>query len=87
ESLNITEERLAELGMEGFAAPVQVTCEDHSGHHNVYVAQWDGQKWTRLTDWTSPMTEYVRPLIQEAAASYASGNPGWPTRSEECDNN
>ncbi len=85
ESLNITEERLAELGMEGFAAPVEVTCKDHSGHHNVYVAQWDGTKWTRLTDWTSPMTEYVRPLIQEAAASYAAANPGWPTRSEVCD--
>ena len=44
ESLNITEARLKELGMEGFAAPVKVSCEDHNGHHKVYVAEWDGTK-------------------------------------------
>ena len=38
ESLNITDARLKELGMEGFAAPVKVACEDHNGHHKVYVA-------------------------------------------------
>jgi branched-chain amino acid transport system substrate-binding protein len=86
ENLNVTEERLAEIGMAGFAAPLQVTCEDHSGHHAVHVAQWDGSKWTQLTDWLEPMTEQVRPLIEEAAASYAAGNPGWPERTEECDN-
>jgi branched-chain amino acid transport system substrate-binding protein len=86
ENLNVTEERLAEMGMEGFAAPLQVTCADHSGHHAVHVAQWDGERWTQLTDWLEPMTEQVRPLIEEAAASYAAGNPGWPERSEPCDN-
>ena len=42
ETLNITEARLKELGMEGFASPVKVACEDHNGHHKVYVAEWDG---------------------------------------------
>ena len=46
EALNITEARLKELGMEGFAAPVKVSCEDHNGHHKVFVAEWDGTKWT-----------------------------------------
>lgn len=86
ENLNVTEERLAEIGMEGFAAPLQVTCSDHSGHHRVHVAQWDGAKWTQLTDWLEPMTEQVRPLIEEAAVSYAASNTGWPERSESCDN-
>jgi branched-chain amino acid transport system substrate-binding protein len=86
ENLNVTEERLAEMGMEGFAAPLQVTCADHSGHHAVHVAQWDGERWTQLTDWLEPMTEQVRPLIEEAAASYAASNTGWPERTEECDN-
>ena len=55
ESLNITEARLKEIGMEGFAAPVKVTCDDHNGHHKVYVAEWDGTKWTKGSDWIEPM--------------------------------
>ena len=45
ETLNITAARLKELGMEGLAAPVKVTCADHSGHHAAYVAKWDGTSW------------------------------------------
>ncbi|HEX2137872.1 MAG TPA: ABC transporter substrate-binding protein, partial [Microvirga sp.] len=84
ESLNITEERLKELGMEGFAAPVKVTCEDHNGHHKVYVAEWDGTKWTKGSDWMDPMREKVRPLIEGAAKEYSASNAGWPKRTEAC---
>ncbi len=47
EALNITDARLKEMGMDGFAAPVKVTCDDHNGHNKVYIAQWDGTKWTQ----------------------------------------
>jgi branched-chain amino acid transport system substrate-binding protein len=85
ESLNITEARLKELGMDGFAAPVKVTCEDHNGHHKVFVAEWDGTKYTKGSDWIEPMKDKVRPLIEAAAKDYAAANPGWPKRSEPCD--
>jgi branched-chain amino acid transport system substrate-binding protein len=85
ESLNITEARLKELGMEGFAAPVRVTCEDHNGHHKVYVAEWDGAKWTKGSDWMDPMRDKVRPLIEAAAKDYAAANAGWPKRAEACE--
>ena len=62
EALNITEARLKELGMEGFAAPVKVSCEDHNGHHKVFVAEWDGTKWQKASDWIEPMKDKVRPL-------------------------
>lgn len=84
ESLNITEARLKEMGMEGFAAPVRITCGDHNGHHKVYVAQWDGQKWTRGSDWMSPISDKVRPLLEAAAKDFAEKN-NWPKRSEACD--
>ncbi len=84
EAMNITQERVAELGMEGFMAPLAITCDDHSGHNDVYVAQWDGDGWTQGTDWMSPMTEFVRPLIEEAAVSYAASDAGWPERMVDC---
>ena len=62
ETLNITQARLKELGMEGFAAPVSVTCTDHNGHHSVYVAEWDGAKWTKKSDWLEPIKDKVLPL-------------------------
>jgi branched-chain amino acid transport system substrate-binding protein len=84
EALNITEARLKEMGMEGFAAPVKVTCEDHNGHHKVFVAEWDGQKWQKASDWIEPMKEKVRPLIEAGAKDYAEKNTGWPKRTEPC---
>ncbi|HRK23474.1 MAG TPA: ABC transporter substrate-binding protein [Beijerinckiaceae bacterium] len=84
ESLNITEARLKEMGMEGFAAPVKIACNDHNGHNKVYVAQWDGTKWTKASDWMSPMTDKVRPLLEAAAKDYAEKN-NWPARTEACD--
>ena len=34
ETLNITAARLKEIGAEGFAAPMKVSCEDHNGHNS-----------------------------------------------------
>jgi branched-chain amino acid transport system substrate-binding protein len=85
ETLNISEARLKEMGMEGFAAPVQVSCGDHNGHHKVFVAEWDGTKYVKATDWIAPLKDKVRPLIDEAAQEYAKANAGWPKRTEVCD--
>jgi branched-chain amino acid transport system substrate-binding protein len=71
--------------MEGFGAPVKLSCDDHNGHNNVYVAQWDGTKWTKGSDWMSPMKDKVRPMLEQAAADYAKSNAGWPQRTEACD--
>ena len=84
ENLDITEARLEELGLTGFMPPVKVSCQDHSGSHAVYVQQWDGTSWQRITDWFDPMTEVVRPMLEQAAADYVTANPGWPKRAETC---
>ncbi len=83
EALDVTEARLGEMGMKGFAAPVKLSCDDHSGHNKVYVAQWDGTKWTQGSDWMEPMKDKVRPLLESAAKDYAAANT-WPARSEPC---
>ena len=84
ESLDITEARLEEMGLEGFMPPMKVTCEDHSGRHAVYVQQWDGTTWQQATDWFAPMTDVVRPMLEQAAAEYVKANPAWPERTEPC---
>jgi branched-chain amino acid transport system substrate-binding protein len=85
ESLNVSAARLNEIGLPDFAAPVRVTCSDHSGHHRAYLAVWDGRKWTKGSDWIEPLTDKVIPLIQQDGQRYAASNPGWPKRSEPCD--
>ncbi|MEH0070367.1 ABC transporter substrate-binding protein [Pannonibacter sp. Pt2-lr] len=86
ESLNITAERLEEIGLAGFAHPMKVTCEDHAGSHPVYIQEWDGTKWVKASDWIEPMKDVVRPLLEAAAKEYTEKNAPWPARTEPCPN-
>ena len=70
ENLNITEERIKELGLEGFMSPIKTSCENHEGGDLVLFQQWDGEKWVSAGTET-PMNDFVRPLIEESAAKYA----------------
>ncbi len=85
ETLKIDAARFKELGLEGFAAPLQVTCDDHNGHHAAYMQQWDGTKWVKVSDWITPMKEKVRAMLEADAKDYVSKNTGWPKRTEPCD--
>lgn len=85
ETLQISEDRLKEMGAAGFAAPVHITCSDHNGHHGAYMARWDGKEWTKASDWILPIKDEVIPLIQKTAKEYAEKNTGWPKRTEPCD--
>ena len=72
--------------MAGFAAPMQVTCDDHNGHNSAYMQQWDGTKWVKVSDWIAPMKDKVDPLIDEAAQGLRDARTaGWPKRTEACD--
>lgn len=84
ESLDIDAARIKEMGLEGFMTPVKVTCDDHSGSNAVYVQQWDGAKWVKVSDWMEPMKDKVRPLLLADAAEYAKKNAPWPARTEPC---
>lgn len=74
ENLDVTEERLAELGLKGFAAPLKITCEDHESGGSVIIQQWDGKNWVLISDWIEPMRDVVRPMIEKSAAAYAKEN-------------
>ena len=70
ENLNITAERIKELGLEGFMSPIKTSCENHEGGDLVLFQQWDGEKWVSAGTET-PMNDFIRPLIEESAAKYA----------------
>jgi branched-chain amino acid transport system substrate-binding protein len=67
ENLNLTEQRIEQLGMKGMIRPIRVTCENHEGNGMAIVQQWDGKKWSFISDWIEPMRDVLRPKIEEAA--------------------
>jgi branched-chain amino acid transport system substrate-binding protein len=71
ENLNLTEQRLDQLGMKGLMRPLHVTCENHEGNGLALVQQWDGKQWKIVSDWIEPMREVVRPKLEAAAVEEA----------------
>ncbi len=84
ENLDISAERFAELGLDGFASRISVSCSDHSGGHPVFIQQWQGDSWTQVSDRIEPLSGIVRPLLVDAAQKYAESNSPWPPRTEPC---
>lgn len=80
EGINLTEERLTELGLPNFTGALQGSCADHEGNGAIFIQQWTGTDWERTTDLIPPMTDVVRPMLLEAAESYVSDKPEWQTQ-------
>jgi branched-chain amino acid transport system substrate-binding protein len=85
ETLAISAARWSELGFPDFGTTVRVSCTDHNGHSPVYMQQWDGAKWVKVSGWIEPLKSKVMPLLDEAASEYVQKNAGWPKRTEACD--
>ena len=78
ENLNITEARLAELGMEGMVPPFSTSCSNHTGHSGGWMLEWDGSKFVKASDHLTPDVSAYQGLVDEKAAEYASANAPWP---------
>ncbi len=76
EQLEITEARMAELGLPNFGQPFKATCDDHGGPGMARIQQWDAaaKKWNLLTDFIAPDAEVLDPLIAEDSAAFAAEN-------------
>ena len=85
EGLDLSAARLKELGLEGFAQPIKLSCTDHNGHKAAFIQEFDGQKYVKVTEPIEPLAAKVQPLLQAASKDYAEKNAGWPARTETCD--
>ncbi len=80
ETFNLSEARLKEIGLSGFAAPLAGSCADHESGGSVTIQQWDGSDWKPITDPIPPMEDVVGPMLTKAAAAYIADKPGWKTQ-------
>src|SRR5690554_6195628 len=72
ENLNLTEERLKELGFDNILRPVRTSCEDHMGDDWARIIQWDGSKFEIVSDWYQSNRDFVDLLVKEYGARYAA---------------
>jgi branched-chain amino acid transport system substrate-binding protein len=75
EALNMTNERLAEIGIKGMIAPFAISCQNHEGAGKFAMMQWNGKKFEQVTDWQAPNDPAaIRQLIEESAGKFAKEN-------------
>jgi branched-chain amino acid transport system substrate-binding protein len=76
EALEITQERLAEIGLPNFSPSFAVSCENHGGNGYGLVQQWDAtaKKWNLITDWIQSDQELIAALVAADADAFAKEN-------------
>lgn len=71
EHLDITADRIEELGATGLLSPLKVTANDHEGNPAAKIQQWDGTSWHALTPWLNGDRSLFHDAIFAKAAAYA----------------
>jgi branched-chain amino acid transport system substrate-binding protein len=71
ENLELTENRLEQLGFKRMMRPLKVTCDNHEANGVAMVQQWDGKRWATIADGIEPMRDVVRPKVETAALDEA----------------
>ncbi len=80
ENFDLSKARLKEIGLEGFTAPIKASCADHEGSGSIFVQQWDGSDWKKISGLIPPMKDVVKPLLKAAADKYIADKPNWKTQ-------
>jgi branched-chain amino acid transport system substrate-binding protein len=72
ENLNLTADRIKQMGFEGVLQPIKVSCNDHEGARTGRIHTWDGKNWKVTSDWYTSDDNVIAPMVKEAAAKYAA---------------
>jgi branched-chain amino acid transport system substrate-binding protein len=76
EALELSEERLEQLGFEGMLAPLTISCSNHEGSGKAAIQQWDAKtrRWRLVSGFYEPDASVIGPLIAAESAAYAKEN-------------
>ena len=76
ENLEMTEEKMAKLGLPNFGPEFKVSCENHGGNGFGAVSQWDAAagEFTLITDYYQSDQEIISKLVAEDSAQFAEEN-------------
>jgi len=71
ENLNVTADRINDLGLKGMMQPLKVSCQDHEGVRRARIHQWTGSEWKFVSGWIEGDDSVLKPMVQQAATNYA----------------
>lgn len=76
ENLEMTEAKMAEIGLPNFGPEFKVSCENHGGNGFGAVSQWDAKagEFKLITEYYQSDQEVIQPLIEADSAAYAAEN-------------
>ncbi|MEM7520190.1 MAG: ABC transporter substrate-binding protein [Pseudomonadota bacterium] len=76
EALEISEEKMAGLGLPNFGPAFSVSCANHGGTGLIGMTQWDAesQSWSLISAFEETDKDVINPLIEADSAAYASEN-------------
>jgi branched-chain amino acid transport system substrate-binding protein len=72
EHLNLTEQRIKDLGAGGLFPPIKTSCADHEGSGMVKFQRWDGTKFVQVTPFMTGDRAMVRKMVEDQAGKYAA---------------
>jgi len=72
EHLDLTADRIKQLGFEGMMGPLKPSCADHEGTRLSRVHQWDGKEWKVISDYYTGDDSILLPLVEQVAGKYAA---------------
>jgi branched-chain amino acid transport system substrate-binding protein len=72
EHLDLTADRIKQLGFEGMMGPLKPSCLDHEGTRLSRVHQWDGKEWKVISDYYTGDDSILVPLVKDVAGKYAA---------------
>ncbi len=76
EALEMTEAKMAALGLPNFGPEFTVSCQNHGGNGLGAVKQWDASAgaWSKITDYGPSDQDVIAPLVAEDSAAFAAEN-------------
>jgi branched-chain amino acid transport system substrate-binding protein len=84
ENIDLTAEKIDELGLTGMIAPFKTSCANHTGNSGGWMLEWDGTQFVKVSDHLMPNTASYADLVEKSAMEYAEANAPWPMN-ESCD--